>query len=119
MSMLRCIVGLLFASVTVNALATNPIATLRPEHPRLLLTNEQLALNIAAAKSDPLRAELHRYIIRTAEAHFTERPIEHVVAGNRLLDQSRKAIEHVLTSAMAYRLTGDDRFARFAIDQML
>ena len=38
----------------------DPVAHLRAGHPRLLFTNEQLAANLEAAKSDPLRAELHR-----------------------------------------------------------
>jgi len=42
-----------------------------------------------------------------------------VLVGPRLLDQSRKALGQVTTCAMAYRLTGDARFADHARDVML
>jgi hypothetical protein len=116
---MRFLVALVFAAATAAASATDVLATLRAGHPRLLLTDAQLARNLEAAKTDPLRAELHRYIVRVAEGHFADQPIQHLLIGQRLLEESRKAIAHVLTSAMAFRLTGEKRFARFAIDQML
>jgi hypothetical protein len=85
----------------------------------LLFTDEQLAANVEAAKSDPLRAELHRYLVRLAESQWKLKPIAPVLVGPRLLDQSRQAISRVLTNAMAFRLTGDARFAAFARDVML
>ena len=97
----------------------DPLASLRGGHPRLVFTNEQLAANLEAAKSDPLRAELHRYLVRLAESQWKQKPIAHIVIGPRLLDQSRHAISQVLTNAMAFRLTGDTRFANFARDVML
>ena len=115
----------LLASLLVSTVALagepsqDPLAHLRAGHPRLLFTNEQLSENLAAAKSDPLRAELHRYLIRLAEAQWQQKPIEHVLIGPRLLDQSRQAISQVLTNAMAFRLTGDTRFASFAKSVML
>ena len=102
-----------------SARASDVLATLRAGHPRLLLTDERLAANLAAARSDSLRAEVHSHIARLARAQWDEPPIEHRLDGPRLLDQSRKAIAHVLTNAMAYRLTGDARYAQFAARVML
>ncbi len=102
-----------------DAVADDVLATLRPTHPRLLLTDAQLAANLAAAKSDPLRADVHRYLLRRAEAQWTEAPIEYRLDGPRLLEQSRKAIAHVLTNAMAFRITADARYSDFARRTML
>src|SRR5439155_20849243 len=44
------------------------LAHLRAGHPRLLFTDEQLATAVAAAKTDPLRAQLHARIVALAEA---------------------------------------------------
>ena len=111
---------LLLGTITLAAEpGGDPIASLRGGHPRLVFTNEQLAANLEAAKSDPLRAELHRYLVRLAESQWKQKPIAHIVVGPRLLDQSRHAISQVLTNAMAFRLTGDTRFANFARDVML
>lgn len=108
------------AAVSVPLLAqSDPLATLHPGHPRLLLTDEQLAQNVAAAKTDPLRAAVHARIIALAEAQLKEKPILHVLIGPRLLDKSRTALARVLTGAMAYRLTGDTRFAARAKLEML
>ncbi len=96
------------------AATEDPLATLRTGHPRLLLTDAQLAANLAAAKSDPLRAEVHAYVCRLAETQWREPTIQYRLNGPRLLDESRKAIAHVLTNALAYRLTGDTRFSDFA-----
>ncbi len=87
------------------------LAHLRAGHPRLLLTDDQLAAAVAAAKTDPLRAQLHARIVALATAELNTTPIKHVLIGPRLLDKSRTALGRVLTCAMAFRLTGDERFA--------
>ncbi|HEX2860211.1 MAG TPA: heparinase II/III family protein [Lacunisphaera sp.] len=108
--------SILAAGVTA---AEDPLATLRPGHPRLLLAPGTLAAALTAARTDPLREKLHRQVVRAAEIQLKEAPIRYVLVGPRLLDQSRKALAHVTTSAMAYRLTGDGRFADHARDVML
>ncbi len=102
---------LALAPLLSRAADTDVLAHLRPGHPRLLLTDDQLAAAVAAAKSDPLRAQLHARIVALAEAELNTTPIKHVLIGPRLLDKSRTAIARVLTCAMAFRLTGDERFA--------
>src|SRR5438309_5705035 len=91
---------LALVAVSAGAAAADPLSTLRPNHPRLLFTDEQLAAAIAAAKSDPLRATLHARIVALAESQLNAKPIEHVLVGPRLLDQSRACLGHVLTGAM-------------------
>lgn len=103
----------------VAATDTSPLASLRPGHPRLLATEAQVQEMRAAAKTDPLRAAVHARILATAEAQWKEAPIEYVLVGPRLLDQSRKALGQVMTNAMAWRLSGDPRYAGFARDVML
>lgn len=98
---------------------TDPLASLRPSHPRLLLTDETLATMKREASEDPLRAKLHRQIVAAAEASLKEPPIAHVLVGPRLLDQSRKALADITNCAMAYRLAGDVRFRDHARDVML
>src|SRR5581483_8629942 len=93
------------------AAAADLLATLRAGHPRLLLTDEQLAAAVAAAKSDPLRAQLHARIVAVAESELKRPPIQHVLIGPRLLEQSRTCVGRVLSCALAFRLTHDARFA--------
>ena len=67
----RCLV--IFAAFTAPLLAaTDPLATLRPGHPRLLLTDEQLVQDLTAAQADPLRTAVHARIIALAEVQLKE-----------------------------------------------
>jgi len=76
-----------------------------------LLTDEQLAAAVTAAKTDPLRSALHARIVDLATVELTSTPVKHVLIGPRLLDKSRTASGRVLTCSLAFRLTGDVRFA--------
>ncbi len=107
-----------FTAPAASTAAADPLTTLRPGHPRLLLTDAQLAAAVAAAPTDPLRAALHARIIALATAELTSTPVKHVLVGPRLLDKSRTALGRVLTTAMAFRLTGDVRFAERAKQEL-
>jgi hypothetical protein len=97
----------------------DPIAHLRSGHPRLLLTDGELASAVEAAKSAPLRSALHARIVAAAAEDLSARPLVHRLIGPRLLDQSRAAVRQIVTCAMAYRLTGDARFAERARRDLL
>src|SRR5271169_2450415 len=115
---MRAVPAALWIAATLAAQAVeipaDPIARLRAGHPRLLFTDADLAAAREAAKADPLRRALHERIVAAATADLAARPLAHVLRGPRLLDQSRAAIRQIVTCAMAYRLTGDDRFAQRA-----
>lgn len=104
---------LLFASQAFAATGSAPdsLAGLRSGHPRLLFTNEQLNAAVAAARIDPLRAKLHERILALAEDQIGTQPVRHELIGPRLLDKSRTALGRILTCAMAFRLSGDMRYA--------
>ncbi|MCX6955192.1 MAG: heparinase II/III family protein [Verrucomicrobia bacterium] len=117
--LLRFALPLLFCAGLTSAAGPDPLAALRAGHPRLLLTEEQLSAAVAASRTDPVRAQLHARILATAEAELTTAPIKHVLVGPRLLDKSRTCVSRVLTCALAYRLSGDERFFRRARQEML
>ena len=99
------------------AVEDDPLAHLRSGHPRLLLTDDGLSAALAAAKSDPLRAALHTRIIATAESLLGAAPLRHN-DGKDFPEQERIAVFQILHCAMAYRLTGDERFATRAKDDL-
>lgn len=105
--------------VLAGAAEADPLAQLRQEHPRLLVTHDALATIVAEAKVDPLRAKLHAAVVRSAESLLGEPAISYTLVGPRMLDQSRQALAHVTTCAMAWHLSGDPRFAGHARDVML
>ena len=110
----------LFGQVAADqAPLADPLAALRPGHPRLLMTDAELAAAKLAARTDPLRAALHERIIASAEIELSAPPLVYKIVGPRLLAQSMAAIDHIATCGMAYRLTGDPRFAERARRDML
>jgi hypothetical protein len=120
---MRAIVGfcfsLLLCSAALGASASDdPLAHLRAGHPRLLFTDDALAAALTAAKSDPLRAALHQRIIATADAILPSPPLRHN-DNKDAPEQERVAVYQILTCAMAYRLTGDERFAARARNDLL
>lgn len=88
-------------------------------HPRVLATPEQLQGLSQAAPPGSARRLVGDFLVREAEDLLDVRPITRSLQGRRLLGQSRRCVERVLTCATAYHLTGDDRFARRAEKEML
>lgn len=95
------------------------LSTLRPGHPRLICLNEDLARVRAMIAAEPLAAEYRDAIRKHAERILNEPPVEHKLAGPRLLGQSRRCLDRVYTLAFMYRLEGDRRYADRAIREML
>jgi hypothetical protein len=126
-SLLASVVCLLLALVVCSKSAPaaetgvfpDPIGNLRPGHPRLLVTDADLAHDLEAAKHDPLRSALDDRIIAVATDDLSARPPSHKLKGPRMLNQSRVAIQQIVTCAMAYRLTGDPRFLERARSDLL
>jgi len=101
----------IFICVGTNlSFAQDPLAHLKAGHPKLLISDEMVSYDIESAKTDPLRAALNKRIIDNAKKMVGAAPIKHVLIGPRLLDQSRLAIERIMTCAMAYKLTHDTQF---------
>ena len=98
----------------------DPTATLRAEHPRLLLTTEDQARIEKLARTDALLSRLIEQNNVNAARMLETPPVKYEIPdGKRLLSQSRKCIERVATMAMAHRLTGDRRFVEGAVKDML
>ena len=111
--------ALFLACLRLHAAPTpdDPLAHLRLNHPRLLMTDADLAAAMAAARTDPLRAELNQRIIATAEFILTAPPIQQ--NSKTVHEQERYAVYDIVTCAMAYRLTGDERFFNRARNDLL
>jgi hypothetical protein len=89
------------------------------EHPRLLASAADLAALKASVEDDPLRQSLARAVVEQAIAMEKVAPITREQQGRRLLGQSRRCVQRVVTLAMAYHLTGDLRHVRRCEKEML
>jgi hypothetical protein len=98
----------------------DPLKTLRPSHPRVMLLPEDVArIKKLIADGQPDAVKLHDRL-RAAAAHMLkEKPVEYKLIGPRLLDKSRTALKRITTLALLYQLDGDRAFADRAIAEML
>ncbi|MCO6045074.1 heparinase II/III family protein [Aeoliella sp. ICT_H6.2] len=116
-SMVALVVALLLAPRTQAQ--GDPLATLRPEHPRLLITADDFEQLSERRASDPELDAMLSQIVEAADSSLDAPLLERKMTGRRLLSISRQARDRITQWAMAYRLTGDERFAKRAEEEML
>ena len=99
--------------------AADPLANLRPKHPRLMVLDDQISTVKALIQSDATAGELFRQLKSQADKMIDQPPVQHVLIGPRLLDKSRTALKVISTEAGMYRLTGNVTYADRAKKEML
>jgi hypothetical protein len=93
--------------------------TLRAEHPRLMLTDPQLAALKSLAVSDPVLQDYVSQVIAQADAVMEEPALEHKLVGPRLLSVSRECMRRIYALGIAWRWTGDEKYAKSAEQNLL
>src|SRR5262249_48324888 len=93
--------------------------SLRPSHPRLLMTASELERVRQMINSEPLAPAGYPHLRKKAQKRLEEPPVEYPLIGPRLLAQSRRCLERVYTLGLLYRLDGDQRFAARAKQELL
>ena len=88
-------------------------------HPRLLLPKGgEQAIRKAVAENPPLAA-VHQRILKECDQTLTEQPVKRIKEGKRLLAISRIALKRIYYLSYAYRMTGEEKYARRAEQEML
>jgi hypothetical protein len=91
----------------------------RKGHPRLLVGKQGWAPIIERIEKDPLLKETASYVTATADAMIDLPPVQRKLKGRRLLGVSRTCLRRVVYLSLAYRLTGQQRYANRAGKEML
>lgn len=109
-----------FFAATALALGApeDPLKTLRPEHPRLILLDSGLDHIRSVIQQYPLARKIDADMIREAERLLTTPPVEYKLVGPSLLAQSRLCLERVYTLALVYRLSGRMPFLNRAVQEL-
>ena len=98
----------------------DPLKTLKKEHPRLLLTDGRLKELKKLHKADPA---LQRYVadaLNQADRDLKAPALKHEMPdGLRLLGVSRACLDRTLRLGLAWRWTGDRKYADQAIANLL
>jgi hypothetical protein len=91
----------------------------RVGHPRLLVSSDGFAELRQSLSRDPLRRGLADAVVRQADQLLNVAPIKREKQGRRLLGQSRRCVQRVLTLSMTYHLTGDTKYVERCEKEML
>lgn len=109
---------LFICSTIVRAQATLPnnvLTTLRPSHPRLLVRSLKDFDDLKAAiPKDEFLRHCNRVVMHNADSLLKEDAVKYVLnnqLGGQLLEVSRTLYRRIYILAMAYRLTGDKKYA--------
>ncbi len=95
------------------------LAGLRAEHPRLMLTDDALAALKAAHDRDPALRKVVADTLKIANATMRKRPLKYVKVGPRLLGVSRDCLGRIYALGLAWRWTGETKYAKKARDCLL
>ena len=97
----------------------NLLKSLKPQHPRLLVTDSTWQELRAKRKQSPTLDLFLKKMESEGRTLLSAPPVEHQVTGRRLLDVSRLALMRIMLWSFDYRLTGEDQFKERAEQEML
>jgi hypothetical protein len=99
--------------------AADILARLRPGHPRLVLTDQRLAELKKLARTDKLLAKAVKDVIAQADSLAARGELVYRKIGPRLLSVSRDCVNRMYAYGLAWRWTGDEKYAAKARATML
>ena len=99
--------------------AATVLATVQPQHPRLLLSDTRLAELKQLAISDPVVKKGVAEVLADADKLLTAPALEHRLIGPRLLTVSRECLKRSLVLGLAWRLTGKAEYLQAGQQNLL
>ena len=94
------------------------LATLRKDHPRLLLSDEELERLRVTIHDIPQAHRLYTELAREADRLLTAPPLEHKLLGPRLSTTPLHAVDRIYTLALLYRLDRKRQYLDRAVKEM-
>jgi hypothetical protein len=94
-------------------------AGLRPGHPRLMLTKEEVAERKALMTTDAFMQQQFEDLQKSGEDILKREPLAYVIDNDRLLDVSREALARISVLGALYQLDGDPKWAAGARANLL
>ena len=116
--MTRLMATLVATAALALGAAEDPLKTLRPGHPRLILPDSEIEHIRSLIQQYPLARRIHADLIKEGEKLLTTPPVEYKLVGPRLLAQSRHCLDRIYTLALLYRLSGRKSFLERAIQEL-
>lgn len=101
-------------STAAHSQNPEPLAGLKPVHPRLLVAESDWETLRETRPTDAELAAVVRRIETDAAWLLDQPPLAYEKKGKRLLDVSRQALQRILFWSVTYHLTGNSRYAERA-----
>jgi hypothetical protein len=108
-----------FARAQQTALIENFLVLLDKSHPRLMLKDNDLMSLKASIVDDAALQKIWDDVKADADACLEKPPLVYKKVGPRLLSVSRDCLHRIYSLALAYRWTGEDRYAAKAKANLL
>ena len=95
------------------------LSRLNKPHPRLILPKERLTELNELMRTDQLLKKMADEIVAQADTLMKRPPLKYEKIGPRLLHVSRECLKRVYGFGLAWRLTGNERYAQKALESIL
>jgi hypothetical protein len=99
--------------------SSNVLKTLDESHPRLLLKDKELQRLKELYAEDKVLQKCVKDVLRQADSCAGKPMLTYRKIGPRLLSVSRECLRRIYALALAYRWTGEDKYASKAVENML
>ena len=114
-----CAVSLCSWALANAAEQASVLSTLDRGHPRLMLKDKDLGRLRACYPEDPALQKCWRDVKEDADRCLTRSPLVYKRVGPRLLSVSRDCLRRIYALALAYRWTGEEKYAAKARQNLL
>jgi hypothetical protein len=114
-----CLATLFSWTATDAAAQPSVLASLDVNHPRLMLKDKDLGILRACYAEDPVLQKCWRDVQRDADRCLNRRALVYRKVGPRLLSVSRDCLGRIYPLALAYRWTGEEKYAAKAKENLL
>ena len=105
-----------------EGVATNPstvLVTLDKSHPRLMLKDSDLEKLKERYSQDTALQKCIKDVLRDAESRVGRSMLTYRKIGPRLLSVSRECLHRIYALGLAYRWTGEEKYAKKAVENLL
>jgi len=116
------VVSVLFLSGARNAVPSDGstvLSTLDKNHPRLMLKDEDLRKLKELHTKDKILQKCVGDVLKQADNYCESPTLKHEKIGPRLLHVSRECLNRVYALGLAYRWTGEEKYAKKTLDNLL
>ncbi len=97
---------------------TTLLHTLKKDHPRIIMTNEDIPRLKNLIQNDETAARLYQELKQDADKILGEKPVEYIIVGPRLLSQSRLCLDRIYTLGLVYLLDRNPNYLQRAVKEL-